>query len=263
MLECRYCATVFSKLPEEGNCPKCGGPGPKRLEPARVEVIKHEYMYITGSDAIPYYLPSRGLSPLQSIFSTFGFKTVTFVLIMIVASLVISFVSWLLWRAPGLKTTDPSYQFSLSTTQPTATQAAELDPWKDESWLSFEEAQKLRKQENIVNLAYLDRGGAQYSAEHSFVFIPEEPWVKTKPLGLTTLSVTDTAIQIKASGHDYTLNVYQPFVLMSQPEKVVTVDAQGVIWQAELSDLSISSLNDVVSKLPIVIAPNPNLTYSY
>lgn len=264
MYECRYCTTVFPTLPSEGGCPRCGAPNPKHLEPEVVRVVETKYVYVPERS---YYTPRFTSYPVRaarsSFFGTFGYKLATFLLVLAVALLVAWFFYWLGYRAPALKTTDPSYQLTLPTALPTAVSVPTINPWNSENWLTAGQARNLREKENVVNLAFLENGGAKYSADHSFTLSSEHPWEQAKPLGVTELTLTETSVLMKAGGYEYTLNILQPFVLASQPTKVIVVDAQGAIWQAELSSLTIAALSDVVSGLTITIAPNPNLSFTY
>ncbi len=262
MFECGYCGNVFEQLTTIGACPACGGPKPKRLQPEVQTVIVREYVHINETPRhSSYYAPPRP-SFKQQAYNTLGYRLTTAIFILLVVILAISFVYWLNYRVSPPATSDPSYQLKLPTALPTATSVVENNPWKDEAWLTSVEAISLRTQENVLNLAYLEKGGVLYSKEHSFAF-NDATWVESKPLGLTELTLTGTAVQLKAGGYSYTLNVLQPFVQASQPNMVVVVDAQGSVWQADFSSLTITSVNNVVSGLTIQIFPNPNLSTTY
>jgi len=266
MFQCKYCLTLLLELPVKGGCPRCGAPDPKELEPEVVRVVDTRYVHIptpTGSYYTPRFVNNPVAAVRSQFFGMFGYKLASVILVLVVAILVASFIYWLNYRAAPLKTTDPAYQLSLPTALPTVISVQNTDPWRNENWFSAEDARNLRSKENVVNLAFLENGGAKYSADHSFIFQSRDPWKQTKPLSMTELSITGTSVQLKAGGHDYTLNVLQPFVLASQPTKVVVIDTDGVIWQADLSMLTIASINDVVSGLTVSLPPNPNLSFTY
>lgn len=262
MFECRYCGNVFEKLTTRGACPACGAPKPERLQPEMQTVVVREYVYVNETPRARAYYAPPSPSFKQQAYNTFGYRVVTVGFLLIVALLVASFVYWLNYRISPPASTDPSYQLKFPTALPTATPVASENLWEKEVWLTSEEARGLRVWENVVNLAYLEKGGALYSAGHSFAFA-ESVWVKSKPLGLTELTVTGTSVQLKAGGYPYTLNVLQPFILASQPTKVNVVDAQGSVWQADLAVITTASINDVISGLTVKILPNPNLSLTY
>lgn len=255
MFKCRYCESVFPTLGTRGTCPNCGGPGLKQVDP---EVVT-KYVYVSD-----YYVPPVTYNPVRFTrrwaYNTFGYRFVTAMLFVLLVVVVGSFVYWLSYRAPRAPQPD---RLALPTAVSTPTNVPDTNSWRDEKWLDAKETRLLREKENVINLAYLDRGEAKYSKEHSFVWYPENPWVQTRPLGVTELTVSGTSAQIKAGGYAYTINALQPFVLASQPSKVNVVDVTGNVWQADLALLSIASLDDVVSGLSITIAPNPNLSVTY
>ncbi len=260
MFKCRYCESVFQTLGDRGTCRNCGAPGLKPVEPEVETRIVKEYVYVPVRD---YYLPPT-YNPVRLTrrwaYSTFGYRFVTAMIFVLIALVVGSFVYWLNYRAPTVPQPD---RLVLPTVLPTPTSVPDTNPWRNEKWLDTEGMRELREKENVVNLAYLDRGEAKYSSEHSYAWYPEVPWVETRPLGVTELTVSGTSVQIKAGGYAYTINVFQPFVLASQPAKVNIVDAKGDVWQADLVSLSIATLDDVVTGLSITIAPNPNLSVTY
>lgn len=255
MYKCLYCESVFPRLPEKGTCPNCGGPGLKEMK--RPEPTQDEMAFI-----VPIVKNPVRRAKIW-VFRTFGFKAVMTTMVILILILLASFVYWLMWRASAPSTTDPSYQLILPTAASTVTPIPNTNPWQNENWLTAQEARALRNQLNVVNLALLDNGGALYSANHSYRFTGKEPWQQAKPLSMTELTVSGTSATIKAAGYDYTLNVYQPFILASQPTKVIVVDAESHIWQADTQSLTITSLNDVISGLTTEIAPNSNLSFTY
>ena len=261
MFKCSYCECVFQTLGDSGTCRNCGAPGMKQVKPEVVTKIVTQYVYVPVRD---YYVPPTTYNPVRFTrrwaYSTFGYRFVTAILFVLIAVVVGSFVYWLNYRAPTVPQPD---RLMLPTALPTPTSVPDTNPWRDEKWLGVEETRALREKENVVNLAYLDRGEAKYSAEYSFAWYPEIPWVQARPLGVTELTVSGTSAQIKSGGYAYTINVFQPFVLASQPAKVNVVDAKGNVWQADLASLSIAALDDVVSGLSVTIAPNPNLSVTY
>jgi hypothetical protein len=137
------------------------------------------------------------------------------------------------------------------------------NPWKDVEWMTQADAQNLRTQQNVINLAYLQAGGAEYSQNLSIIFAPGAPWRQTKPLGMESLSVSGTSIAFSAYGNTYVLNVYQPFTFAENPEKVIVVDMKGGVWQADASVLKTVSVGEATPALPVVVSPNPDLTFSY
>lgn len=261
-LQCRYCATVFNAS-ARGGCPQCGGPNPTVLEPEKVAVVQREYVYVSKPQS-DYYAPRFSSHPYESVrsiyFGSLGFKLGSFLLFILAIGLVLSFVWALTYRAPALVPQDRNF---LPTSVPTATTAVDTNPWQNEQWLSSDQAKALRYEENVVNLAYLKNGGAFYSVDHSVTAVFTDAWQNTKPLGMTELNINGTSVRFNVGGYVYTLNVFQPFVLDGQPEKINVIDPQGHVWQADILAVKIQSLADVKSMLTTTLAPNPNLSFTY
>lgn len=146
-----------------------------------------------------------------------------------------------------------------------ATQSAHpvVDVWSEYDKLSQSEARNLRTQNNVLNLAILDGGGATYLKGYGIRFNPDNPtpWQEmAQPPGFTNLSVIGTSIKVGADNQTYSLNLYQGFVRLRDPTNLYLVDKNGRIWSTKYS-------KDVVIPLPvqapIQIAPNPELNLTY
>jgi hypothetical protein len=185
------------------------------------------------------------------------------VVVLLVIGILLYAGFWFLHVGPLPANSNPEQQNILPTVVSSPTAMVNTNAWSNEMWMTANDAQSLQKKENVINLAYLQAGGAQYSQNHSITFKPEMPWQQMKPLGITTLSVTNTAIQFSANGYTYVLNVYQPFVLAENPDTVIIVDGKGAIWQAQVFALKIVSVEEVLQTLPITVNPNSGLTFTY
>lgn len=180
------------------------------------------------------------------------------------AFLVVYVAYWLLFSGPRTRLSDPALQTEIPTAIASPTPRVIIDPWSGHEWFSADEARNLRTQENVINLAYLEDGSAKYSAGFSVVFTGETPWENAgKPFGVSELSVEVTSVALTAHGQQYTLNVWQPFVLSENSQEIYVVDATGQLWRAPLADLSLVPLDQVIGDLPAPIAPNPNLSFTY
>ncbi|OGM26755.1 hypothetical protein A2962_03115 [Candidatus Woesebacteria bacterium RIFCSPLOWO2_01_FULL_39_61] len=258
MFECKYCASVFERLAEGGNCPKCGGPGPKQIQPEVVEVVVKEYVYVQPPSTSSYYVPTR-LNPVQSTYSKLGYQLATTLFVIGLIVLIVIAVYVFTYRSPIRQTGE----YSLPTAAPSPTAVPETNPWRNELWLSPEEARELRDEANVVNLAYLERGNASYSAEHSFAFSEADPWKEVTSLGITEITVNGTSVLIEAYGYEYNLNVYQPFVVAQQSDKVFVINTKRVVWAADLTNLAIVSNDEAEEELPFSIEPNQNLSFTH
>lgn len=170
-------------------------------------------------------------------------------------------VYWFLYVGPRPAISNPAQQHVIPTLEPTATAITNANPWQNEEWMSPAEALALRSQANVINLAYLSGGGAKYSRNHSLNL--STGWQEIKPLGMSELSVTNTSISFKLNGQKYTLNTYQPFVNGENPQYVYIIDLNGRTWRAAVSEVRIASLDEAISTLPMMINPNPDLSFTY
>jgi hypothetical protein len=143
----------------------------------------------------------------------------------------------------------------------TATERVEIDVWAGVEWLNSEEALDLREQEQVVNLAYLDRGGAKYHPDKSVRF--GDNWVMKKPLGVSNLTLNGTNFEMVVNGDEYSLNVYQPFVIDDQPEVIYLVDDHGQVWMIDWSPGILVDLEIVQEELQLKLLPNSNLSPTY
>lgn len=158
--------------------------------------------------------------------------------------------------------TDPRHQVEVFQPAPTLGPRVINDPWVDPSynWASIEEAQALRRQAQVINLAILSTGNVRYSRDKSVSFNGgKEPWQRSNPFGLQTLSVEGTAVQFSLSGFTYNLNVLQPFMVRSEPGTIYVVDPKGQVWKAP-DTVGIVPLDQVKTQ-PIGV--NPELSLSY
>ncbi len=184
-------------------------------------------------------------------------------LLIIVPVLLIAYGVFVFFRlGPATPLSNPLSRYFVPEVKPSATPITDTNPWLSEAWLSSSEANALRETENAINLAYLSDGQALYSKDHSVILTNEE-WTKAKVLGLENMTVDATSIRFVIKGNDYTLNIYQPFVTAEYPNRVYIVDSLGVIWGLDLAKVSLVSIQSAVEVLPMQIAPNPDLTFTY
>jgi len=173
-------------------------------------------------------------------------------------------VYWILYVGPKPDITDPALQVTHPEVMPSPTPREIGNRWDEHDWLTQSEALELRQQDNVVNLALLENGALLYSRNTSVILDQEYPWQVDNPFGVTNISVEGTVVQLVASGSNYTLNLYQPFVLVSTPDYVHVIDSDGLLWTASLDDTGVlDDIGNVRDNLPIVIAPNENLSASY
>lgn len=184
-------------------------------------------------------------------------------LLVLIPVLAIVYGVFVLFRTgPATPLSNPLSKYFVPEVIPSATPVTDTNPWQNEAWLSSSEARALREKENIVNLAFLSDGQALYSKDHS-VILMEEGWTKAIVLGLENMTVEATSVRFVIKGNDYTLNIYQPFVSAEYPSRVYIVDSLGVIWGLDLANVSLVSIQTAVEALPVQLAPNPDLTFTY
>lgn len=259
--ECPWCSTLF-KAPSTGviACPNCGGPKPKRIVTEVFERVRETYVYVSTGPTDYYRNPSPTFS--EQVYDTFGYKVVSGIFLTgVLAFLVFFLYMWFFHRTGAPKDIDPRYQNIIPTAVATVTPYQDNNPWQNTQWLNTEEALALRTQENAINLAYLERGGAKYTTI-SVVFISES-WQMTKPLGVTEKTVNGTTVKLKINGDEYYLNVYQPFVIKGQENTLFLVDRTGQIWKIDLTSITLVDLETAQNNLPVVISPNPRLNSTY
>lgn len=259
--ECTYCRTLFVE-PDSGaiECPNCHGPGPKKIEDLVYERIIVEYRHVQSGPSAYYRHPSP--SGTEWLYDTLGYKIV--VGIYAIGALVLTALflyMWFFYRTGAPKDTDPRYQNIIPSAVATVTPYHPYNPWENTVWLSTKEALALRTQENAINLAYLDRGGAKYTNQ-SVIFVAES-WQMVKPLGVTEKTVNGTAVKLKINGDEYHLNTYQPFVIKGQESILYLVDTNGQIWSTSLSENALVDLETAQNSLPVVINPNTKLSPTY
>lgn len=170
-------------------------------------------------------------------------------------------VYWFQYYGPRPEISNLERQHTLPTLEPTATALVNTNPWQNEEWMSSAEALNLRLQTNVVNLAYLQGGGAKYSRNHSLILT--SVWQEIKPLGMSELSVEGTSIAFRLNSQKYVLNTYQPFVDAENPSYIYVVDLNGRTWRTNVDLIEVVLLEDAVNSLPIVINPNLNLSFTY
>lgn len=259
--KCKYCSTLFKEPRTDAIvCPNCGAPDPTRIVPEVYQRAVETYIPVPTPTGNYYRNPQPSRS--EWVYDTFGYKVASFLFggtAIVLIGLFVYF--WFFHRIGAPKDSDPAYQNMINTPVPTVTAyAPNPSPVDILAWLSTSEALDLRTQENVVNLAYLNRGGAKYT-DVSLVF--NQTWEMTKPQGITELQVTGTFVTMKVNGDKYVLNVYQPFVIAGQEQVVFIVDQNGQIWKKILNTTDLLSLDQVQQFLPTKLEVNPNLNPTY
>lgn len=170
-------------------------------------------------------------------------------------------IYWFQYRGSMPEISNPSQQHILPTIEPSATPILNTNPWQNEYWLSSAEALLLREEENVINLAYLEGGGAKYSTDSSLIF--SDGWQEIKPIGMSELSVSGTATTFVLNGQKYDLNTYQPFVDSGNSEFIYMVDVNSKTWRINANSVRIVSVEKAINMLTFTINPNPNLSFTY
>lgn len=157
----------------------------------------------------------------------------------------------------------PTVKVMLSPTRSPTPASFTFGHW-DSRWYSVKDMGSLFAQQNVINFAACGNGICHYMRNMAIVFSPQ--W---KPVGSS-----DDVVQIQQAGptsftfyeKDGTsaddLNVYQAFVLSSNPTKVYLVDSLDQLWEVDYNPSLFVSLKQAQAQLPnnIVILPNNNLT---
>jgi hypothetical protein len=188
------------------------------------------------------------------------------------AGVAVTTAVWLVAVAVGCLLTAIYIAGPQAPLQPTRLPAVPLTPtaipimntWGTYDTLSQAQARELRDQQNVLNVALLEGGGATYLREYGAIFNPNSPfpWRQNdQPIGLTNLTVNGTWVKVGADGQVYSLNVYQGFARLKDPMTLYLVDKDGHIWMAKLSDNVLKPLSQIHA--PIQIAPNPELSFTF
>lgn len=260
MYQCTYCSTVFKEPVHVLACPKCGGPNPTKLPTEVFERVTTQYLFVDSRSGGYYRNPAPSLR--EQAYFTLGFKVLTGLTITAVLACVVALIYfWYFYNLGAPKDADPAYRNIIPTAMVSVTPYQSNNPWQDTYWLSSSEAASLRDQNQVVNLAYLIRGEARY-ANQGVVFNPEV-WQKTKPLGVSSLTMDGTGLEVALGNYNYYLNIYQPFTIDGQTEKLYLVDEAGQFWTANLINITLVDLEAVKNSLPVVISPNPRLSPTY
>ena len=262
MFECRYCGNVFERLTNVGACPACGGPKPKRLQPEVRTMIVDRYVYMPATSRSPEYYTPPQRTFKQQAYSTLGYKLVAgFTALTVIVFVAWVAYSWFFYRTGAPKDTDPSYQNIIPTAVASPTPFVHEDLWSNTNWLTSNEVMALRTQEQVIHLAFLNRGEAKYTNQS--VIFDTNRWSRTIPQGVSEFDLSGTSVTIMVNGFEYHLNVLQPFVIANQPQTIFIVDLDGEIWSIDMVRANLVDLQTAQSSLPIIITPNGDLSLSY
>lgn len=179
-----------------------------------------------------------------------------------VVLLVMWVVSWFqIGPLPEMAKTE--MRLAIPTLEPTTSPRTTVDySLEGQKWLTQDEARELRQKANVINLALIAEGGAFYSATDSVVLDPGN-WKRIVPVGIEAASLNRTGVTFVAYGQKYVLNVHQPFVMEQQPKLALVFDREGKLWGADLSDVTLVPVDVAVRALPVVVEPNPSLSFSF
>lgn len=262
MFECRYCGNVFEKLTDVGACPACGGPKPKHLQLEVRTMIVDRYVYVPATSWSPEYYTPPQRTFKQQAYSTLGYKLVAGFTALAVTVFVAWFIYlWFFYDLGAPKDSDPGYRNFIPTAVASPTTYVHNDPWGETNWLTSSEVMALRTQEQVIHMAYLNRGEAKYT-DQSVIF-DAKGWSRTTPLGVSQLATSGTGVTIKVNGFEYHLNTLQPFVIANQPQNIFIVDLKGHIWSIDMANVNFVDLQTAQSSLPVTITPNGDLSLSY
>lgn len=170
---------------------------------------------------------------------------------------------WITFIGPKSRLTNQDLQTQIATPIPSPIPNL-MSTWTDDHvWLNPDEAMRLRKQLNVVNLALLSDGGARYSATSSLHFSPEDQWRPAVNVQISGLLVEGTRVQLTTEGEQYVLNMVQPFVLESKPSKVYVVDPKGNLFVRDLDPTTLTPIAQVQNMLQLELPANPNLSLTF
>lgn len=148
----------------------------------------------------------------------------------------------------------------LPTAQLIPTDRPRQKAWSNIEWLTVEQAQVLREQDNVLNFAYLNGSSVRYAKDKSIVFSQGDPWkLVSSPPGFTSANVTGTSVQFTFEGNVYTLNVGQPFTSAQYPEVIWVFDHLAHVWMVS-DDTALQSLSEVAEQSVYRPRPNGNLS---
>lgn len=150
----------------------------------------------------------------------------TAVLVLFIAGFFIALFGGLIWLSESTKAT-------IHNPPTTATREELYTYWKTSpDWIPLIDHYDLRRRNGVNNLAFYDKGIVRYN---TFSIQPNDkrwsPLSEAEKNELTfTYRVSGSSVSFMYEGKNYILNVYQPFVLGSMPEKIFIVVPQGAIW---------------------------------
>jgi hypothetical protein len=169
----------------------------------------------------------------------------------------------MLW-GPKPDIANPNLRVEIPTKLPTTELKPEATFWELHSWLSAEEAIALRQQQNVVNLAWIKDGAAYYSSTSSFSFegASNVKWQRANTIGFESTLLEGTRNTFSYTGNEYTLNVFQPF-MVDNSDYVFVFDSKGQLWVTSLKTIPEETLEAVRSKLPFRLAENSQLSLTF
>lgn len=127
-------------------------------------------------------------------------------------------------------------------------------------WLTTSEANLLKTEVGIRNLALIQSNGVIYSSK-SVKFDGKSPWKSvSNPPQIIGVNVADTTLTVETNKGDiYTFNVTQPFMVEDNLGSIFIVDRNKKLWAAQVGLLKFEEANTLTDS---GIGVNPNISTS-
>lgn len=136
--------------------------------------------------------------------------------------------------------------------------------WNRRNWLDTSEALALRGKVNVTNLAACVNSVCHYNRLYGVSMLPGH-WIVQNANAdvayVTPESEDTTSFSFRdISGNSYVLNLFQPFIVKSQPSKIFMFDYGGEQRYQAFDAKALIPLTEVQKTLPQQLQPNPNLS---
>jgi hypothetical protein len=230
----------------------------KEISPVVETVVKLVYV---ERDHGTYSTPSPWIHPLGAakaqVYHTFGYKAGGWVSLFVL-------VAFLTWQIYVAFFTGQAYVPPTSVIPTAIPQKQFVEPTRPFSNITFftpQEAQSLRQQENVINVAVLGDGyGARYMRDYAVV-LDAPAWTKVSQVfGISAFTPSDSTFTITVNSVSYVLNKHQGFILANRPGTVYIVDEDNNIWECKFSDTLLVEVGRAQEVLDAVIPANQNLS---
>lgn len=111
------------------------------------------------------------------------------------------------------------------------------------NWLEPIDTLKLRKENNVNNIIFIDNNVVKYSSEDT-VYL-DESWQNEKPYYLEGVNVDGDSAIIKINGTTYNINTYMPVIWGADPSFLFIIDKDANIFVKDIKDMILLPIGNV------------------